>query len=72
MTDYSKLKKNPSNTGWVMGWLVFDDDNKVFDSIYESQEEAMARTEELGKPYAVSYGSNLPGTDDYILEDYPQ
>lgn len=72
MIDYSKLKKNPDNERWVMGWLVYNEERKVFESIHISKDEAIARAETLGKPFAVSYGSHTPGTDEYILEDNPE
>lgn len=72
MLDIKNFKKNPTNAGWIMGWLVYDEELRKFDSIYKTREEAMARTEHLGKPYAVSYGSHLPGTDEYMLESYPE
>ncbi len=70
MVDYSGFKKDPENTGWVKGWLVFDDERRVFHSIHMKEEEAASETEKLGKPYAYSYGAHLPNTDEYILDSY--
>lgn len=70
MFDYTGFKKDPENSGWVKGWLVFDAERKAFHSIYKTEEEAASETENLGKPYAYSYGSHVPNTDDYMLDSY--
>lgn len=70
MFDYTGFKKDPSNNGWVKGWIVFDNDRTAFETIFKTEEEASKKTEELGKPYAYSYGSHRANSDDYILDDY--
>lgn len=70
MFDYNGFEKDPLNAGWVKGWIVFDDDRKVFVSIYQTEEEASTHTEKEGKPYAYSYGSHKANTDEYILDSY--
>lgn len=70
MSDYKGFVLDSVNKGWVKGWIVFNDNEKVYTAIYKTEEEAKAYTESAGKPFAYSYGSHKPNTDEYILDSY--
>lgn len=70
MFDYTGFSADAENNGWVKGWIVFDDESKSFVTIFKTEDEASDKTEELGKPYAYSYGSHVPNTDEYIIDSY--
>ncbi len=47
MFDYTGFKKDPSNNGWVKGWIVFDNDRTAFETIFKTEEEARKKLKNL-------------------------
>lgn len=70
MFDYSGFAIDAENKGWVKGWIVFNDDDTTYVTIYKTEAEAQAYTEREGNPFAYSYGSHKANTDEFILDSY--
>ncbi|MEF9901149.1 MAG: hypothetical protein RR736_23980 [Pseudomonas sp.] len=61
----SKLKSDPDNAGSVLGWGVVRNAPWHLQGVYESKEEAQAQAKIAGDGYSASYGSYVPGTDNF-------
>lgn len=62
----SKLEADPDNAGSVLGWGVYRRAPWDLQGVYETEVEARAQAKEAGEGYIASYGSHIPGTDDFI------
>lgn len=60
------LPADPDNPGWVLGWAVVQSSPWRFVDIYADKATAEVEAESHGEGYAVEYGSNRLGTDDFI------
>ena len=58
---------DPDNTGNIRGWGVIRLSPWHIAGIFDTPQEASALKEKLGAEYEVKYGSNTPGTDNFIL-----
>ena len=62
----SKLKEDPDNAGWVLGWGVYRMSPWDLQGIYQTKEEAQAQAKSSGEGYVANYGSHRVGSTDFV------
>ena len=62
----SKLKPDPENAGWVLGWGVYRMTPWHLQGVYETEQKARAEADVSGEGYLVNQGSHRLGSDDFV------
>lgn len=60
------LKKDPDNSGRVLGWGVVRSAPWHLAGVYGSKEAAEMKAAELGDGHEAKYGSHHLGSDDFV------
>ncbi|AXA27627.1 hypothetical protein C1S65_16490 [Pseudomonas putida] len=62
----ARLKKDPDNSGSVLGWGVYRMAPWDLKGVFETKEDARLQAESAGEGYVVAFGSHRVGTDDFV------